>query len=258
MSTTAETRAAERSQSGFRRGYERLVGIVDAAPIAVRVLAAIGVLALLVAAAFVVVLLAMSSLRDATDEQVRVNRVTAATLRLQGVVDDLDQSFRGFVLTRNRRIRESWNRARRQLGPATATLEKAVAEQPQQAALGRATVDLINDYVTLYGEPIISIAVESPAAAQQSVVATEGLTRIGQIRRGLADLLAREDRLASAHAAHAHKRSNQAVVIGVVALSASCLVLLLVLGYLIRSVAHPVRDVASGAAKIASGDFSIR
>jgi signal transduction histidine kinase len=35
-------------------------------------------------------------------------------------------------------------------------------------------------------------------------------------------------------------------------------VLLLVLGYLIRSVAHPVRDVASGAAKIAAGDFSIR
>ena len=80
---------------------------IDAAPIAVRVLAAIGVLALLVAAAFVVVLLAMSSLRASTDEQVRVNRVTAATLRLQGIVDELDQSFRGFVLTRNSRIRES-------------------------------------------------------------------------------------------------------------------------------------------------------
>ena len=93
-------------------------------------LAAIGVLALLVAAAFVVVLLAMSSLRASTDEQVRVNRVTAATLRLQGVVDELDQSLQGFVLTRNSRIRESWERAGRELGPATATLEKVVAEQP--------------------------------------------------------------------------------------------------------------------------------
>jgi len=37
--------------------------------------------------------------------------VTAATLRLQGIVDELDQSFRGFVLTRNSRIRESWERA---------------------------------------------------------------------------------------------------------------------------------------------------
>jgi signal transduction histidine kinase len=258
LSATAETRAPERHSSGVRRGYERLVAIIDAAPIAVRVLAAIGVLALLVAAAFVVVLLAMSSLRASTDEQVRVNRVTAATLRLQGIVDELDQSFRGFVLTRNSRIRESWNRAARELRPATATLEKVVAEQPRQAALGRSIVEDVNSYVTDYGAPIIAIAIESPAAAQQSVVSTEGLTRIGSIRRGLATLLAREDRIASEHASQARKRSNQAVLIGVIALGASCVVLLLVLGYLIRSVAHPVRDVASGAAKIAAGDFSIR
>lgn len=258
MSATAETRAAERNPSGVRRGYERLVATIDAAPIAVRVLAAIGVLALLVAAAFVVVLLAMSSLRASTDEQVRVNRVTAATLRLQGVVDELDQSFQGFVLTRNRRIRESWNRASRELGPAKASLEKAVAEQPGQVVLGRNVVDLIDSYVTDYGEPLIAIALESPTAARSPAASQEGLTRIGQIRRNLAALLAREDRIASQHAAHARKRSNQAVLIGIVALSASCVVLLLVLGYLIRSVAHPVRDVASGAAQIAAGDFSIR
>ncbi len=234
------------------------MAIVDAAPIALRVLAAIGVLALLVASAFVVVLLAMSSLRASTDEQVQVNKVTASTLRLQGIVDELDQSFRGFVLTRNMRIRESWQRASRELGPATRSLEELVGHQPQQAALARTTVERINSYVQDYGEPIIAIAIESPAAAQQPVVSTEGLTRIGGIRRGLAALLAREDRLASAHASHARSRSNQAVLIGVVALGASCVVLLLVLGYLIRSVAHPVRDVASGAAKIAAGDFSIR
>jgi signal transduction histidine kinase len=258
LSTTAETHASERHPSGIRRGYERLVAIIDAAPIAVRVLAAIGVLALLVAAAFVVVLLAMSSLRASTDEQVRVNRVTAATLRLQGVVDELDQSLQGFVLTRNSRIRESWERAGRELLPATATLEKVVAEQPEHAALGRGIVERINSYVTEYGEPLISIALESPSAARSPAASSEGLTRIGQIRRGLAALLAREDRLASEHTSHARSRSNQAVLIGIVALGASCVVLLLVLGYLIRSVAHPVRDVASGAAKIAAGDFSIR
>jgi len=258
LSATAETHASERHPSGIRRGYERLVAIIDAAPIAVRVLGAIGVLALLVASAFVVVLLAMSSLRASTDEQVRVNRVTAATLRLQGIVDELDQSFRGFVLTRNSRIRESWDRASVELRPATGTLEKVLAPQPQQSALGRSIVEWINSYVTEYGEPLISIALESPSAANSPATSNEGLTRISQIRRGLAALLAREDRLASEHTSRARSRSNQAVLIGVVALGASCVVLLLVLGYLIRSVAHPVRDVASGAAKIAAGDFSIR
>ena len=258
MPTSADTTGSAPHPTGFRRGYERFVGIVDSAPIAARVLGAIGVLALLVAAAFSVVLLAMSNLRASTDEQVQVNRVTASTLRLERVVDELEQSLRGFVLTRNARIRDGWNRAKHDLVPATATLQRLVERQPQQAQLARRTVDGIGSYVNDYGEPLISIANVSPAAALSPVASSEGLTRIGQIRRGLALLLSREDRLASAHASTARGRASQAVLIGVIALAGSCIVLLLVLGYLIRSVAHPVRDVASGATKIAGGDFSIR
>jgi signal transduction histidine kinase len=258
LATDVDTSRSLARPGSFRRGYERLVGVVDAAPIAIRVLSAIGVLALLVAAAFTVVLLAMSSLRESSDEQVQVNKVTAATLRLQGVVDELDQSLRGFVLTRNTRIQAGWNRAKQELAPATAAVEKLVAHQPQQAQLARRTVDRINLYVTDWGEPLISIAKESPAAAQSPVAASETLTRIGQIRRGLALLLSREDRIAASHASSARGRANDAVLVGVIALGASCVVLLLVLGYLIRSVAHPVRDVATGATQIAGGDFSIR
>jgi signal transduction histidine kinase len=258
LATGADTSRSVVRPGSLRRGYERLVELVDSAPIAVRVLSAIGVLALLVAAAFAVVLLAMSSLRESSDEQVQVNKVTAATLRLQGVVDELDQSLRGFVLTRNTRIQAGWNRAKQELAPATAAVEKLVAHQPQQAQLARRTVDRINLYVTDWGEPLISIAKESPAAAQSPVAASETLTRIGQIRRGLALLLSREDRIAASHASSARGRANDAVLVGVIALGASCVVLLLVLGYLIRSVAHPVRDVATGATQIAGGDFSIR
>ena len=258
MATGADTSRSVVQPGGLRRGYERLIEIVDSAPIAIRVLSAIGVLALLVAAAFSFVLLAMSSLRESTDEQVQVNKVTAATLRLERVVDELDQSLRGFVLTRNARIHAGWNRAKQNLAPATAALEKLVAHQPQQAQLARRTVDRIGGFVNYYGEPLILIAQESPAAAQSPDASSEGLTRIGQIRRGLALLLNREDRIASSHASHARNRASDAVLVGVIALGASCIVLLLALGYLIRSVAHPVRDVATGATKIAGGDFSIR
>jgi signal transduction histidine kinase len=258
LQTAADRRDSVRPQSGIRRGYERLVEIIDAAPIAARVLGGIGVLALLVAAAFSVVLLAMSNLRASTDEQVQVNKVTAATLRLERVVDELEQSFRGFVLTRNVNIRDSWDRAKQDLTPAATALERLVENQPQQAHLARSQVALIRDYVNLYGEPLISIAIESPAAALSPVTTSEGLTRIGQIRRGLALLLSREDKLASSHASSARGRASQAVLVGVIALVGSAIVLLLVLGYLIRSVAHPVRDVATGATQIAGGDFSIR
>ena len=88
---------------GLQRAYKRGAENIRSAPIATRVLGAIGVLAVLVAIAFAVVLLAMSNLRSSTDEQVQANRVTASTLRLERVVDELEESLRSFVLTRNDR-----------------------------------------------------------------------------------------------------------------------------------------------------------
>ena len=101
---------------GLRRAYTRGAENIRSAPIATRVLGAIGILAVLVAIAFAVVLLAMSNLRSSTDEQVQANRVTASTLRLERVVDELEESLRSFVLTRNDRIRQSWNAGR---GPSS-------------------------------------------------------------------------------------------------------------------------------------------
>lgn len=241
-------------RKAYRRGADRLLSL----PIVARVLGAIGVLAILVAVAFAVVLVAMSNLRASTDEQVKANRITASTLRLERVVDELEQSFRGFVLTRNERIRDSWDRATLQLPRATADLERLVADQPGQRQLARSMVEDIRSYVADYGNPLIAIALVSPSAATSAAASREGLARVGGIRKGLATLLSREDRLASARAATARSHASRAVLIGIVALVASGLVLLLVMGYLVRSVAHPVRDVATGAARIASGDFSTR
>jgi signal transduction histidine kinase len=243
---------------GLQRAYKRGAESIRSAPIATRVLGAIGVLAVLVAIAFAVVLLAMSNLRSSTDEQVQANRVTAATLRLGRVVDELEGSLRSFVLTRNDRIRQTWNQAEGKLPRATADLSNLVVSQPAQKRLASSTIGHIRDYVTDYGNPLIAIALVSPAAALSPAASQDGLTRIGEIRRGLATLLAREDQLASARAANASSEANRAVLVGVAALAASGVLLVLVMGYLVRSVAHPVRDVATGAARIASGDFSIR
>jgi signal transduction histidine kinase len=242
----------------IRRILDRATNVVDQAPIVARVLGAIGVLALLVAIAFAIVLLAMSDLRSSTDEQVQANRVTTAALRLERVVDELEQSLRSFVLTRNARIRASWNRARGDLGPSIVALQRAVAEQPRQADRVSGIVSEIRSYVSDYGSLLIEIAVLSPADALSPTATREGLTRIGNIREGLSDVLAAEDRLVSSHASSARGRANQAILVGSLALAASGLLLLLVTGYLVRSVARPVRDVATGATKIAAGDLSIR
>ena len=236
--TIAETLVRAAPDRRIRRGVRaRSPTNIDSAPIAARVLGAIGVLAVLVAVAFAVVLLAMSNLRGSTDEQVQANRVTASTLRLERVVDELEQSLRGFVLTRNARIRA-------ELGPAPAAScrrrrrrsTKLVAAQPQQAQLawhrrsGRSA-----STSTDYGEPLIAIALESPARGALAGRVAEGLTRIGQIRREPGDpARPRGPAGLGARLARARARANQAVLVGVVALAASGFLLLLVIGYLIR------------------------
>ncbi len=242
----------------LRRTFERTAAAIDEAPIVARVLGAIGMLALLVAIAFVIVLLAMSDLRSSTDEQVQANRVTTAALRVERVVDELEQSLRGFVLTRNTRIRASWNRARTDLSSAIVDLQRRVASQKNQAEQVRGIVTEIRSYVADYGNLLIEIAVLSPGDALSPTATREGLTRIGDIRRGLSLLLADEDRLVSTHASSARGRADRAILVGSLALGASGMLLLLITGYLVRSVARPVRDVASGATKIAAGDLTIR
>jgi signal transduction histidine kinase len=242
----------------IRTAFRRAAAEIDEAPIVARVLGAIGVLAVLVATAFAIVLLAMSNLRTSTDEQVQANKVTTATLRLERVVDDLEHSLRSFVLTGNQRLRSTWAVSRRGLEPAIAALEREVAKQSAEVRLARPVVAQIRSYVTDYGELLIAIALESPADARSPTATREGLTRIGIVRKGLSRLLSEEDRIVSHHAASARSRATQAILVGSFALGASGLLLLLVTGYLVRAVARPVRDVASGATKIAGGDLSIR
>ncbi len=243
---------------GIRRLYARVRAESDEAPIVARVLGAIGILALLVATAFAILLLAMSNLRSSTDEQVQANRVTTATLRLERVVDELEQSLRSFVITRNARIRVSWNLARADLTTAIADLQQNVSMQPAQARVAREIIGEVRSYVSDYGTLLIEIAVESPSDALSPTATREGVTRIGSIRNGLSRLLADEDRLVSAHVSSARGRASRAILVGSFALAASGLLLLLVTGYLVRSVARPVRDVASGATRIAAGDLTIR
>jgi signal transduction histidine kinase len=242
----------------IRRVYRRARRTIDEAPIVTRVLGAIGMLAILVATAFLIVLLAMSSLRSSTDEQVQANRVTTAALRLERIVDDLEHSLRSFILTGNRNIRATWDRAVRDVLPAIDELQRQVAKQPAQARLAGSVVREIRNYEADYGERMIVFVGISPADARSPDATREGLTRIGLIRDELSRLLANEDRLAATRVSSARSRASRAILVGGFALAASGLLLLIVTGYLVRAVARPVRDVASGATKIAGGDLTIR
>ena len=228
------------------------------APIVARIVAAIGVLAVLLCVAFAFVLFALSDLRRATDQQVEAKHVTAASLRIEQIVDQLEQSFRSFVFTRNELILATWDRARRDLPDATGALRPLLASQPGLAKLEGELAARIESYITQYATPLIPIAEESPSAALSSTATGEGLLRIGQIRTLLTRLLSGEDTVASREAASARGQANTAVAVAGGALGGAAITLVLVYLFFVRAVARPISEVAAGATRIAAGDLSTR
>ena len=64
-----------------------------------RLVAASVVLAILVAAAFVILILSLATLREATRQEAQSRDVTAEALMLQKLVLDVETGLRGYVLT---------------------------------------------------------------------------------------------------------------------------------------------------------------
>jgi signal transduction histidine kinase len=241
-----------------RRVAQRMAGRTGSVPLLTQVLVASVVIAILVSGAFAVLLVAMSDLRGSTNAQARSKDVTAATLGLERVVNELEANLRAFVISGNDRFLRPWRQAREGLPQAIGTLNHLLADQPTQRRQLTALTPMIEEYISDYGVPLIGIARVSPEAARAPVATSEGLLRISAIRGTLSRLLASENGLASEQEGKAKREAAQAVRLGVAALAATGLLLLLFCAFLARGIARPVREVSRGASRVAAGDLSTR
>jgi signal transduction histidine kinase len=212
----------------------------------------------LVAATFVVLLVAMSHLRSSTSEQARSKDVTAGTLALERVVNQLETSLRAYVATENEGLLVSWRQGRADLPSTISGLRELVEGQPSQSRQVDQLATLIREYITEYGLPLIAIARVDAQAARAPVATQEGLFRISTIRNHLNQLLASEDALASARTDSARSEADRAVRLSIAALGVSAGLLLLFAVFLARGIVRPVRNVAEGASRVAAGDLSTR
>jgi signal transduction histidine kinase len=222
-----------------------------------RLVAASAVLAILVAAAFVILILSLATLREATRQEEQSRDVTADALMLQKLVLDVETGLRGYVITGQESFLAPHNAARRQLPHRFAELERLVADEPAQQRRVRALVGDIRRYIADFVDPVLQIATESLAAAR-SATNVEGERRIDEIEAQFVSLLAAEDVLVASRARSAEQGSKLAIALGVSGLAASAAFILLFALYLARSIARPVREAASGAAQLAGGDLSLR
>lgn len=223
-----------------------------------RMLIASAVLALLVAGVFAILIQAVASLNDATDREAHAKDVTAATLRLEKLVLDLETGVRGFIITGNESVLRPWNEARAELDGQIEAVQRLAATNPEQRGRANALATEIRAYVEEYALPIVDIARTNPPAAQDFVARAEGQRRANDIRDRFTRFLAAENALAAASAASASRQADRAIALATMGLIGSALLIGLFALYLVRSTARPVRSVATAASRLAEGDFSVR
>jgi len=227
-------------------------------PLVARIALASALLAVLVAAAFTILVLALSDLRVTTSQANRSKDVTSATLVLEQDLLQVDAALRGYVSTGDRRFLRVWREARSALPASTAALDRSAAGRERQELRARRLVTAVREYVSDYAVPLIGIAEVSPAVARSPVALTEGRRRLDGIRRQVTQVLTAENDLASTRVSSATSQANRAIVLGLAALGISVLLVLLFGVELARAVAHPVRRVSEAAKEVAGGDLSVR
>jgi signal transduction histidine kinase len=217
------------------------------------------VLALLVAGGFAVLIQAVSAVNDATRREGRAKDVTAATVVLEKLVIDLETGLRGFVITNNERFLQPWKQARAELPGRLRRFERlAAAGSSEQEQLASEVVTRIRDYAEGWSVSLVRLARMYPAVARTAEASEEGKRETDAIRSSIDRLLGAENTLAAASARSANRQSDRAVALAIAGLVASALLIVLFGVYLARSIARPVRAVATAAEQLAEGDFTAR
>ena len=221
-------------------------------------LIASGLLALLIGAAFAVLLSSVADLRASERRARRSEEVLVVANRLERLVVDLEAAQLGFVITNQERFLEPWQDARTALPGEGGTLERLVADSPAQQEQARRIVEATRSYLRDYSVPLVTAARRDPAAGRTVAATDEGRRRMDALRTEFDRFVASERGLAAARQRRSDAATRRAIVAAAAGLGGSILLIVLFAGYLTRAIVQPVRRAAAMAGRLAGGDLGAR
>jgi signal transduction histidine kinase len=217
-----------------------------------------GAITLVLGAAFVLLIVAVSGQRDAGKLALRSQEAITAGSELQKSVISLENGLRGFVASGRDKSLDPWRLALRQYPDQARRLASLVSDEPAQQAQVRAITSDIGDYVNLWGKPLLALARDRLDAARSVIVAGTGRFRIDAIRASFEKLFEQERAVAASREHRAEGRSALAIGAGFGGLA---LLLILAAGFALflrRYIVRPVITVAGASRTLAEGDMSVR
>ena len=222
-----------------------------------RMILASGLLALIIGAAFAVLLSSVADLRASERRARQSEEVLVVANRLERLVVDLETGQRGFVMTGQQRFLQPWRDAQRAFPAEAASLERLVAGNPQQQLRARRITQATTSYLRDYSVPLVTAAQRDPAA--RTLAATEeGRRRVDAIRAEFDRLVATERGLTAARQRRSEAADRRAIVAAAAGLAGSILLIVVFAGYLTGVIVQPVRRAAAMAGRLAGGDLGAR
>jgi signal transduction histidine kinase len=216
-----------------------------------------GLVALLVAGAFAVLLVALAQEREASSRARDSQAVLVAANQLERLVIDLETGERGFVITGQERFLEPWEAARSALLEAGAELERLLTV-PVQRERARRITGAIGSYLREYSIPLVEAARRGEASPRGPASTEEGKRRVDELRGEFDRLLATEQALATTRQDEAREATRRAIAGAAGGLVGSVVLILVFGGYLTRAIVLPVRRAAAMAGRLAGGDLGVR
>jgi signal transduction histidine kinase len=216
-----------------------------------------GLLAMLVGGAFAVLIIAIEDLRKSARAAAHSRDALTAVDALERLVVDLETGVRGFVIAREERFLEPWNDARVAFPRQAARLAR-LEDDPEQAQLIRTITSDGQDYIDTYSVPLVRAARRGDPRARSVGATLEGKRRTDKLRANFDRLKTEERGLLNARQSRDDSNARRAVIAAAVGLGGSVLLIVLLEGYLARSIALPVRRAAGMASRLAGGDLAVR
>jgi len=223
-----------------------------------RTVIASGLLAVIITAAFAVLVLSIIDLNRVEQRSRRSEEVLVVANRFERLMVDAETSIRGFVITRSEDFLEPWQAAQTDFPDQAKMLEQLVVDNPEQLARAEQIARDGRSYITDYTVPLVDTTQQDPAAARTVAVTAEGKRRLDAIRVEFDRFIATEQDLAVARQSRADADAERAIVAAAAGLAGSILLIGLYTGYLSRAIVRPVRQVATMAGRLADGDLGTR
>ena len=223
-----------------------------------RMVVASGLLALIVAAAFAVLLLSIADLRESADRARHSEEVLAAANRLERLVIDTETGLRGYIITGDERFLQPWEAARAAFPEQAQTLGQLVADNPEQLRSAQRIAMTGMSYIEDYSVPLVDATRRGEAFPQSTASTLEGKRLVDAMRVEFDDLVATERGLSAAREDRSDAAARRAIVAGVGGLAGSVVLILIFSGYLTRQIVLPVRRASVMAGRLADGDLGTR